>query len=261
MNFFPEKLRKNSIQKVMEKNNHTTRSYSDAELSMESIEDLAIEQIQQQYENEQALIDQVSQEHFGMNDNKIDEAVEILVNEELRCDLCRCIPCAMVVKQVTVERMVSNLSKKWNIKISAGNSKIREYVFGYLQNDVEVPKINGEFPDCVLLGVLDLIPDPISSFADPNIRMKTFNHCKDCDTISTAAGAHVTDNQENSNNDVTTRSLNVPNDTNLEKSSNNLFQEIDHDKNSSTEIPILTKQLIIKCILKMKETTQEIQKT
>ena len=78
---------------------------------MESLEDLAIEEIQQQYENEQALIDQVSQEHFGMNDNKIDEAVEILVSEELRCDICKCIPCAMVVKQITVERMVANLSK------------------------------------------------------------------------------------------------------------------------------------------------------
>ena len=82
----------------MEKNHSTTRSSSNAELSMESLEDIAIEEIQQQYENEQELIDQVSQDHFGMNNNKIDEAVEILVNEELRCDICRCIPCAMVVK-------------------------------------------------------------------------------------------------------------------------------------------------------------------
>ena len=54
---------------------------------MESLEELAIEEIQQQYENEQALIDQVSQEHFETNNDKIDEAVEILVNEELRCDI------------------------------------------------------------------------------------------------------------------------------------------------------------------------------
>ena len=48
---------------------------------MESLEDLAIEEIQQQYENEQELIDQVSQDRFGMNDDKIDEAIEIVVNE------------------------------------------------------------------------------------------------------------------------------------------------------------------------------------
>ena len=215
----------------MEKNNRTTRNYSDAEFSMESLEDIAIEEIQQQYENEQALIDQVSQDHFGMNDDKIDEAVEILVNEELRCDICRCIPCAMVVKQVTVERMVSNLSKKWDITRSAGNSKIREYVFGYLQNDVEVPTINGEFPDCVLLGVLDLIPDPISSFADPNIRMKTFNTHIKCDTTATTAGAHNANIQENTDSIVTSRTLKISNNTNLEKFSNNMIQEINHDTN------------------------------
>ena len=86
--------------------------------------------------------------------------------------------------------------QKWDITISAGNSKIREYVFGYLQNDVEVPTINGEFPDCVLLGVLDLIPDPISSFSDPNIRMKSLNPNNECDKTETAAGAHIIDKQK-----------------------------------------------------------------
>ena len=115
--------------------------------------------------------------------------------------------------------------QKWDITRSAGNSKIREYVFGHLQNDGDVPTINGEFPDCVLLGVLDLIPDPISSFADPNIRMKTFNSHIECATTTTA------DIQENTDNNVTTRSVNFSKSTNWEKSSNNMMQEINHDKN------------------------------
>ena len=95
----------------MKKKHSLTRTYSNAELSLESIEDLAVEQIQQENEKEQALIDEIHEEYFEMNDHKIDEVVQILVNEELRCDICRCIPCAMVMKQVTVERMISNLSK------------------------------------------------------------------------------------------------------------------------------------------------------
>ena len=136
----------------------------------------------------------------------------------------------MVTKQMTVETMVANLFKRWDITRSAGNSKIRDYVFGHLQNDVEVPTINGEFPDCVLLGVLDLIPDSISSFADPNIRMKTFNHHIECDTTATTARAHITDIQENTDNNIVSRSFNISNHSNFEKSSNKMIQEINHDK-------------------------------
>ena len=145
----------------MEQKVSTTRCYSDSELSMESTEDIAIKQIQKEDEKEQTLINQIQQEHIEMSNEKIDNAINIIIDSELRCDICKCIPCAMVVKQMVVEKMVANLSKKWDITRFAGNSKIREYVFGHLENDVEVPTINGEFPDCVLLGVLDLIPDPI----------------------------------------------------------------------------------------------------
>ena len=138
--------------------------YSDCELSIESIDELAFEQIHQEDKNEQTLIQNIQREHLEMNNKKIEEAIETIVNNELRCDICKSIPCAFVLKHTVVEEMVANLSKKWNITRSTGNNKIREFVFQYLENDVDIPKINGHIPDCVLSGVLDLIPDPISSF-------------------------------------------------------------------------------------------------
>ena len=152
----------------MSEYNSTHKCYSDGELSMDSIEELALKQIQKEDQNEKELINQLQKEQYDIMNNKIDEAVEIIVNTELRCDECRCVPCAMIQKQQTVQRMVSILSKKWDITRSAGNTKIREYVFNTLGKDIDVPLIDGNFPDCVLCGVMDLIPDPISSFENPN---------------------------------------------------------------------------------------------
>ena len=61
--------------------------------------------------------------------------------------------------------------------------------------------------------------------------MKTLNPHNECDTTATAAGAHITEIKENTNNDVTSRSSNISNHSNLEKPSNNMIQEINHDKN------------------------------
>ena len=84
--------------------------YSDCELSIESIDELAIEQIHQEDENEQNLIQNIQQEHFEMNNKKINEAIETIVNNELRCDICKSIPCAIVSKHTVVEEMVDRKS-------------------------------------------------------------------------------------------------------------------------------------------------------
>ena len=157
----------------MDKSTYTPVYYSDCELSMKSVEDLAIEQIQQEDDNEQTLIQSIQQDIFEMNNKNIDDSIETIVNNELRCDICKSIPCAMIIKHNAVKEMVDNLSKKWDITRSAGNNSIREKVFTYLENDQEVPMINGHIPDCVLSGVLDLIPDPVSSFPAINIAIKT----------------------------------------------------------------------------------------
>ena len=212
----------NSNKNIMGKKTDTNWYDTNSEMSMESIEELAVEQIRREDEKESTLIDQVSQEHFGMNNSRIDEAVEILVNEELRCDICKSIPCAMVVKQTTIETMVANLSKKWDMTRSAGNSKIREYVFGYLENDADVPTVNGVLPDCVLIGVLDLIPDPISSFPDPNIRMKTSSHHDKCDIARPTAA------EQNSKYDFAEKNANISNRNHFRKNTDDMIQEINH---------------------------------
>ena len=110
----------------MDKSTSQPEHCSQCELSMESIEELAIEQIQQEDDNEQILIQKIQQEHFEMNNDKMNDAIVRIVNSELQCDICKSIPCAMIIKHTDVKEMVDDLSKKWDITRSAGNNNIRE---------------------------------------------------------------------------------------------------------------------------------------
>ena len=187
----------------MDKSTSLPVQCSECELSMESIEELAIEQIQQEYDNEQILIQNIQQEHFEMNNNKMNDAIVRIVNSELQCHICKSIPCAMITKHTVVKKMVDDLSNKWDITRSTGNNNIREAVFKYLENDHDVPLINGHIPDCVLSGVLDLIPDPISSFPAINNKLKRSGEEEyDCKTTTTShtdntnmLGIKTTDNK------------------------------------------------------------------
>ena len=116
---------------------------------------------------------------------------------------------------------------------------MREYVFEYLENDRDMPLIEGRFPDCVLTGVFDLIPDPISSFPPADEGSNTcFQNMSTKDTMS------VTRYNNSNNNNMTEHGKEIQeisiinNDINstdaIKNQHNNQDKFSDHHNNDTT---------------------------